>query len=901
MVNVHEVTGLGPLRTRLQRAVGRGLTKFVGRDREMVTISDAAELAKHGHGQLVAAIAEAGLGKSRLFHEFKAIAQSGWTVLECFSLSHGKASAFMPVIDLLRSYFSISAEDDERKRREKVAGKIAILDRSLEDTLPYLFSLLGIAGETDPLAPMDGEIRKERTLEAIKRILLRATLNQPLLVIFEDLHWFDAESLELLNVLANAVAHARMLMLVNYRPEFSHEWGSKSCYTQLRIDPLTIESAQEMLHALLSTPDARSYSAGQSYCPINEGDDALAAAAELGELKRLIIAKTEGNPFFIEEMVRALFEQGLIAGNATLRPVKPLNEVKVPPTVQEVLASRIDRLPPAAKELLQILSVIGREFPLSLVRIMSGPDEPLTQMLAELQLAEFILERPSVSDVEFTFKHVLTQEVAYNSLLTERRKQIHERAAQAIESLFAATLADHYGNLAHHYGRSGNGLKAAKYLHLEARQAMGRWAYTEARDKLVAALEMLRTQPDELERNRIEIAVRHRLAICMRVATRGGFAASQPLEILERARELCEQLGDDASLLEVLEALAVQYGTRSEHQKARALREELLGIARRTGEPEMIGRAQFWLGHSSMFAGNFTTAMQEFERAHQLAAKPSKQEATFADWRSEGQGLASLTLWCLGYPERAAARSSESFISARESMAQFVAQAWALYWSGVLNVMLRDWRTAYSHADQAIRLAQEHGLVYMLPWTAFLRGWSLAKLGQVSAGLSEMLESRGDMQITGAIIQPWFFWGLADVYLAAGRRPEGLEATAEGLEMVQRTHNGFCDAELRRLKGECLLLEWTQATACESEGDRVEPVPAAKAAGCLREAIEIARHQNARSWELRATISLARLLAKQGSRDEARTILAEIYKWFTEGFDTRDLQDAKALMTEFGS
>src|SRR5208282_625733 len=202
-VNVYEVTGIGPLRTRLQRAAGRGLTKFVGREREMEALKHAAELARQGHGQIVAAMAEPGVGKSRLYFEFKATAQSGWMVLETFSISHGKASAYLPVIDLLRNYFDIANEDDERIRREKVAGRIAILDRSLEDTLPYLFSLLGIVEGDDPLAQMDGQIKKRRTLEAIKRILLRESLNQPLMVIFEDLHWIDEQTQELLNLLAD--------------------------------------------------------------------------------------------------------------------------------------------------------------------------------------------------------------------------------------------------------------------------------------------------------------------------------------------------------------------------------------------------------------------------------------------------------------------------------------------------------------------------------------------------------------------------------------------------------------------------------------------------------------------------------------------------------------------------
>ena len=331
-VNVYEVIGLGPLRTRLQRSAGRGLTKFVGREREMEATRNASELARAGRGQIVAAMAEAGTGKSRLFYEFKVKNQSGWMVLETFSVSHGKASAYFPVIDLLHGYFRIGSEDDARTRREKIGGKVLMLDRALEDTLPYLFGLLGIVDGEDPLSGMDAQVRKRRTLDAIKRIILRESLNQPLMVIFEDLHWIDEETQAFLNLLADSIPNSKILMLVNYRPEYSHQWNSKTYYTQLRLDPLGKESADEMLSALL-------------------GD-----GADLAQLKRVIIDKTEGNPFFMEETVQVLLDEGALVreGSAT-RLTRPIAELKIPPTVQGILAARIDRLPADEKDLLQTL------------------------------------------------------------------------------------------------------------------------------------------------------------------------------------------------------------------------------------------------------------------------------------------------------------------------------------------------------------------------------------------------------------------------------------------------------------------------------------------------------------------------------------------------------------------
>ena len=363
-------------------------------------------------------------------------------VLEAFSVPHGKASSYLPVIDLLHSYFKIASQEDQRTRREKIAGRIAILDRTLEEAIPYLYSLLGIAEESDPLAQIDPQTRRRGTLDAIKRILLRESINQPLMMIFEDLHWIDEATQAFLNLLADSIGTAKILLLVNYRPEYSHQWGSKTYYTQLRLDPLGKESADEMLSALL-------------------GD-----SAQLAALKKLLTEKTEGNPYFMEETVQVLLDEGaLVREDSSLRLTKALNELKIPPTVQAILASRIDRLALDHKDLLQTLAVIGREFPLSLIRaVITKPDDELNRLLNDLQMGEFIYEQPAVGDVEYTFKHALIQEVAYNTILIQRRKQLHERIGLALETLYASTLDDHLAELAHHYGSGNNPDKAVGYL-----------------------------------------------------------------------------------------------------------------------------------------------------------------------------------------------------------------------------------------------------------------------------------------------------------------------------------------------------------------------------------------------------------------------------------------------------
>src|SRR5262245_38893914 len=470
-LTVYEVLGAGPLRTKLQVAMRRGLTRFVGRQSELDQLQRALEQAKAGHGQIVGIMGEPGVGKSRLLYEFKLTSESGCLVLEAYSLSYGKASPYLPVIELLKAYFQIQPQDDERQRQEKVTGKVLTLDRSLEDILPYLFALLDIGDLTASLQQMDLQIRRRRTFDALKKLFLRESLNQPLILIFEDLHWIDSETQGFLDTLSESVASAKILLLTNYRPEYRHEWGQKTYYTQLRLVPLGRDEAEELLSFLLGRDES------------------------LKPLKPLILEKTEGTPFFMEEVVQTLAEQGALVGTrGHYRLEKVPTELQISPTVQGVLAARIDRLTADEKAVLQHLAVIGREFPLSLVRqVVTQPEEELYRILSSLQHKDYLYEQQAFPHSEYIFKHALTQEVAYNTVLQDRRKALHERTAQAIEAVFHANLDDYYSELAHHSTRGGNTEKAIVYLRLAGEQAVQRSAYTEATTHFTTALESLKT------------------------------------------------------------------------------------------------------------------------------------------------------------------------------------------------------------------------------------------------------------------------------------------------------------------------------------------------------------------------------------------------------------------------
>ncbi len=442
-IEVYEVIGAGPARRRLEAAAIRGLTRFVGRQTELEGLRQALEQARSGHGQVVTVVGEPGVGKSRLFWEFtRSHRTHGWLILQSSSVSYGKATIYLPVIDLLKEYFKIQDRDDHREIREKVTGKILTLDKTLEPALPAFLTLLDVPVEDSQWQALDPPQRRQRTLDAVKRLLLRESQVQPLCLVFEDLHWIDSETQTLLDVLIESLPTARLLLLVNYRPEYQHGWGSKTYYTQLRIDPLPPESAEELLRVLL-------------------GD-----SAALQPLTRLLIERTEGNPFFLEESVRTLVENQVLVGErGAYHPARALPSIQVPATVQAVLAARIDRLPPEDKRLLQCASVIGKDVPFGLLQAIAElPEEVLRGMLTRLQTAEFLYEATLFPELEYTFKHALTHEVTYGSLLQERRRALHAQVIEAFERLYPDRLSENADRLAHHVVRGEVWSKAPRYF-----------------------------------------------------------------------------------------------------------------------------------------------------------------------------------------------------------------------------------------------------------------------------------------------------------------------------------------------------------------------------------------------------------------------------------------------------
>jgi len=506
-VRVHRLAGLGAARTRFDISRARGLSRFVGRASDIRVLDDALEQTAAGNGQVVGIVAEAGTGKSRLCFEFLERCRArGMRVFEGRAVAHGKNIPFLPVLEVFRAYFGIASTDDDRSAREKIAGRMVLLDTKFADALPLLFDFLGVADPQRPAPRLDPDARQRQLLAVMRQVVQSVSEAQPTITLIEDLHWLDAASAEFLEHMVDAREGSRNLLLLNFRPEYRAEWMAKSWYRQIPLTPLGRDAIAELLSSLL-------------------GDD-----ASLAGLAADVHARTGGNPFFTEEVAQSLIELGRLVGKrGAYKLVAPIERLTVPATVQAVLAARIDRLPEREKRLLQTASVIGKDFaePL-LAAVVKLPADELKGALATLRRAEFVHESSIYPVVEYAFKHPLTQEVALGSQLRERRRAVHAAVARAIEQQDAEHLDERAALLAHHYEEAGDALTASLW-HKRAAEWVGATDFGAAAHHWGRVRTLLRELPRDRETRRcgVQPATRRQLAVRRRpggsaAAARGG-------------------------------------------------------------------------------------------------------------------------------------------------------------------------------------------------------------------------------------------------------------------------------------------------------------------------------------------------------------------------------------------
>jgi predicted ATPase/DNA-binding IscR family transcriptional regulator len=707
------------------------------------------------------------------------------------------------------------------------------------------------------------DLKKASRTNSPPRLTHARSRREPIVLLFEDLHWWDGGSAAFLENVVESVSTTRTLLLVNFRPEYHAAWMQRSYYQQLPLLPLGPEAIAELLRDLLGT------------------DPSLAG---LGDRIR---KRTGGNPFFIEEMVQALAETGSLAGaKGAYRLARPSAELNLPATVQAVLAARIDRLEERDKHVLQTAAVIGKEFSEAVLkRVGDLPEAELAAALTKLTASEFVFERSLYPELDFTFKHALTQEVAYHSFLKERCRALHERTAQAIETLFGDSLEAHYGELAYHYKLSGNTEKTVEYLHLAGEQAAERSANAEAESNLTTALDLLRTLPDTTERDRKEVSLQTALAAVLG-ATR-GFGAPEREGPLERARDLCQRLGESRQLGPVLTNLCQVNLEQGRLRAACELAEQSLRLAEDLQDPAFLSAAHHNAGEAYCWTGEIVRAQAHVEQA--LALYDRKQHRSHA-WLGVDLWIlsSSLLAWIeqfVGRSNQALRRSLATVARAREEPSRLFELAIAELLAAGVRQFRREEGPTRELADAAVSLCAEQAFNELIGMGRWMRGWALSELGHEEDGIREIAAGIEGYRCTGSrLFLSWSLGQLAWAHGKIGQTEQAFSRLAEAFEAVDQNGEHFYEAELFRLKGE-LVLKRPAPDEEESEAS-------------FRHAISIARRQSGRTWELRATTSLARLLAKQGKSEEARALLAEIYRWFTEGFDTPDLKDAKALLEE---
>jgi predicted ATPase len=721
---------------------------------------------------------------------------------------------------------------------------------------------LSVPEDRYPQLALSPQRLRQKTLESIVAILLELAEREPVLFILEDLHWTDPTTLEFLGLLVEQVPAAAIYNLLTCRPHFQPAWHHRSYLTEITVNRLSREQIERVV----------GHVAGGKKLP--------------EQVLSQIVEKTDGVPLFVEEMTKTVLESGVLkATNEQYELAGALTTLAIPATLQDSLMARLDRLV-TAKGVAQMGATIGRQFSYALLHAVTQIDElTLQRELGRLVDAELLYQRRLPPHATYTFKHALIQDVAYQSLLRSTRQQYHQRITQVLEEQFPETVETQPELLAYHCTESGIHEQAVGYWHKAGEQAIQRSANVEAIALIRQGLEQLKTLPDTSERAMQELTLQRTLGVPL-LATK-GWAAPEVGQVYSRARDLCQIIGDVQQLYSVLVGLWGFYLVSGELQTAQALAEQQLTIAQRQQDSALLLQGYFALGNTLHTRGELIPARTTLEHGIALYDPQQHRDLAFRYGQDPGTcclGYAACTLWLLGYPEQARRRSQEMLTHA-QALSHTFSIAFAQNLALRLHRFLREWQTVLEQAGVLMTLVSEQGYAQLVAACVRDQGMALAAQGQVAKGLTMFRQGLMDYRATGAVYYvPLFLVWLADICGQAGEVEEGLLALTEALTVIETTGERVAEAELYRLNGE-LLLQQSPDNATEAEA-------------CFHQALSIAQSQQAKSWELRAATSLARLWQSQGKRDKARELLGPVYNWFTEGFDTADLIDAKTLLDE---
>jgi class 3 adenylate cyclase/predicted ATPase len=846
-LEVFQVVRPTGVRGRLRAA--RGLTPFVGREEELPLLLRRWERTREGEGQLALIIGEPGIGKSRLVAEFHdRIRDAPHIWLESGGEQVFENTPFHALIEMLARWLALQDATNPEEQWQRFERALTAAGLTVAATAPLIAELLQLpAGERYAALALTAEQKRRRLLVALSGWVLGAARVQPLVMVVEDLHWLDPSTLELLQLLAEQGATLPLMLLYTARPEFRAPWPMRTHHSQLTLNRLSARNVREMV-ALMAARDA------------------LAS-----ESVEAVVERAVGVPLFVEELTRAVLERGSaqVAGR------------EIPLTLHDSLMARLDRLG-AAKEVVQIGAVIGSEFSYGLLHAVHPvADEELQGAIRTAADAELVYVSGLPPDATYQFKHALIRDAAYEALLRSRRKELHTRIAEVLVRQFPDRVTSAPEVLAHHYTEAGLIEQAITYWQQAGQRAVERSANTEAINHFTKGLELLTATPDSPAHIEQELELQTALGGVL-VMVR-GLSAPEVGKARARALELCRQIGENPQLFPVLRGLASFYIGRGELGIGRELAEQCLRLAQNLQTPELL-QAHHMMQLLLSLLGEFLQSRTHLEQAIALYDPQKRHLPALEDPGVACLANAVLDLWPLGYPRQALERSRESLAQAQQ-LSHPYSLAYALANAVILDHFRCEVEATQERAEALITLTREHGFVQWEALGVGFRGWALAKQGRQEEGISQIRQGMAATQATGVeLMKPYFLALLAEASWAAGQAEEGLTALTEAIDLASKTQERWCEAEFDRFRGE-LLLKQDESNAAQAEG-------------CFQRAVEVARQQSARSWELRATISLARLRDKQGRRDEARDMLAEIYNWFTEGFETVDLREAQALLDE---
>ena len=788
-----ELTKVGEVGTRIEAAVAKGLTRFVGRKNSMATLVEACDKAHSVSGQVVGIVGEAGVGKSRFLLEFRnRLPQREFTYLEGRCLHYGGSMPYLPMLDILRSYFDIKGDDLEHIIKEKMAEKVLQLDERLKSVLPPLQEILSLKVEDEAYINLEPGQKRERTFEALRDLFVRESQTKTLVLAIEDLHWIDKTSEEYLEYLIEWLANAKILLVLLYRPEYTHQWGSKSYYNRIGLDQLTAKSSTELVQAIL------------------EGGQVVP------ELRELILGRASGNPLYMEELTHTLLENGSIQrkGNQYVLSRKA-SEIQIPDTIQGIISARMDRLEDNLKRIMQVASVIGRDFAFRILQAITGVREELKSYLLNLQGLEFIYEKRLFPELEYIFKHALIQEVAYNSLLQKRKREIHEKIGIAIEQIYSNRLEEFYEMLAYHYLKASNHMKAYQYL-VQAGDATARlYAYAESRLHYAMALEALAELPDTEEN--------HRRRVDTLIKQAGSSWRADPLDQtltrLIEAERLAKELpnpdgtpgGDQLRLARIHYWMGRVYYIYNKLPEAIGYFKQVLEEAKELDEPELLVTPSLTIGVILLVQGHLDEAKALLNRAIPASAQIGK----WPDWCRamgfHGMALAMSGDCAAGVAEgkRAVARAEEISSLGEISMTN-VFLSFTYIYAGDLPQAIEAGRKGAEAGEQS----RERIFVGMgNAW----RGWAEGRAGHFEAAKASMARSQIALnELGGSIFGADFIAAInAEIAFGLGRIEEALNLAERAVGIARKAGGILAEGWARRVQGQALAAfappRWNEA------------------------------------------------------------------------------------------